>query len=579
AGICYAVGHDITDRKAAEALREREDRKAFLVRLDDALRPLVDSTQIEAEATRVLGAWLNATRVMYLRVCEEERSFSVEREFQDGRRSNLEGDYAIRMMNSPLAMTLRSGRTVAIRDIEAYDGFVDEERASYAAIGTQSLVDVPLVKDGRLISVLGVHRGDRHDWTAHEIAVIEETAERTWETVERAHAEEALRASEARYRTLFETIDEGVVWGEIVVDENNTPIDYRILDANASYEKLTGIPRASAIGRTVRGRGREINNTWIETVGRVAAGESVRVELFIPNRDRWYNVYVASAGGEDNGRFVAVFTDITERKRSEEEREHSRQVAEDALHARDEFLLIAAHELRNPVAAVKATAQLMRHLVERGKLDGDRIDRYTRAIDETCEHLTLLVGDLLDVSRLQSGRLQLHRQRTDLTALIRGTIEVEHASVGTHELLCEIEAGPPVHLDPERIRQIAVNLITNAIKYSPDGGELRISLTFDETGALLTVTDQGIGLPADAKETIFEPFGRGSNAVSSQIPGMGLGLHIARRIAEAHGGRLWAESDGEGQGTTMRLWLPYNANETPPQPFDAHARRRTRRSR
>jgi signal transduction histidine kinase len=123
-----------------------------------------------------------------------------------------------------------------------------------------------------------------------------------------------------------------------------------------------------------------------------------------------------------------------------------------------------------------------------------------------------------------------------------------------------------LHLDPKRVRQVAVNLLNNAIKYSPDGGEIGVQLVFDDTGALLSVVDQGIGLPADAVETIFEPFGRASNAKSSQIPGMGLGLHVARRIAEAHGGRLWAESKGEGQGATMRLWLPIDDNE-PPRPL------------
>lgn len=105
-------------------------------------------------------------------------------------------------------------------------------------------------------------------------------------------------------------------------------------------------------------------------------------------------------------------------------------------------------------------------------------------------------------------------------------------------------------------RLVEVNLVDNAIKYSPEGGEIRVLLTADQDGALLSLTDRGIGLPQDALESVCEPFGRAANATQSNLPGMGLGFYIWRRIADAHGGRLWAESEGEGRGATVCLWLP-----------------------
>jgi GAF domain-containing protein len=126
-------------------LRANEERQAFLVRLGDTLRPLVDPIQIEAEATRILGEWLGGSRVIYIRVCEEQQSFSVEREFHSGAGAKLQGTYPIQTLNSPLAEALRSGQTVAINDIREHGPFTVEEQASYAAIGTRSLVDVPLV--------------------------------------------------------------------------------------------------------------------------------------------------------------------------------------------------------------------------------------------------------------------------------------------------------------------------------------------------------------------------------------------------------------------------------------------------
>ena len=111
-------------------------------------------------------------------------------------------------------------------------------------------------------------------------------------------------------------------------------------------------------------------------------------------------------------------------------------------------------------------------------------------------------------------------------------------------------------VDPDRVEQIVENLLSNAIKYSPERAEIVVTLTTYGDGVLLRVRDAGIGLPASALERVFEPFGRAENAIERNIEGLGLGLYICRQIAEQHGGRLWAESPGDGQGTTISLWLP-----------------------
>jgi len=119
-----------------------------------------------------------------------------------------------------------------------------------------------------------------------------------------------------------------------------------------------------------------------------------------------------------------------------------------------------------------------------------------------------------------------------------------------------------LNADPHRMQQVLSNLVQNAIKYSPAGGEIEISLRGEDLGVLVTVSDRGIGLPPEAAESIFEPFGRASNAQRQHMPGMGLGLYIARQIVEQHGGRIWADSSGEGYGTQLHLWLPGIAQQT-----------------
>ncbi|HET7036243.1 MAG TPA: GAF domain-containing sensor histidine kinase [Thermomicrobiaceae bacterium] len=236
----------------------------------------------------------------------------------------------------------------------------------------------------------------------------------------------------------------------------------------------------------------------------------------------------------------------------------ARVAAERAVRARDEFLSIASHELRNPVAGVRGSAQFLARLQARGQLDERRLSHYLGAIDESSRRLSALVDDLLDVSRLQSGQFPLRPVPVDLAGLLREVTARQQPAPGQHHLLRLSGADEPCPLvaDPDRLRQVLVNLLDNAVKYSPSGGEIHLGLTREPESVLVRVADEGIGLPDGSAEQIFQPFGRAPNAAARNLPGLGLGLYVCRRIAEAHGGRLWAESLGDGQGTTFVLRLP-----------------------
>ena len=241
----------------------------------------------------------------------------------------------------------------------------------------------------------------------------------------------------------------------------------------------------------------------------------------------------------------------------------ARAEAEAAVRARDEFLGIASHELRNPLAGLTASLQLLRRWHARGQLDAPRLARFLGAIDASAARLSALLDDLLDVSRLRAGQLRLHPQPTDLAAVVRDLVERHRQQHPDREIeLTVAGADYRLLLDPDRIEQVVANLLSNALKYSPNGGEaVRVSVhEGEDEGILLHVRDAGIGLPAGATEAIFEPFGRAANAAAMNIPGMGLGLYICRHIVQSHGGRIWAESQGEGHGTTLSVWLPRAKN-------------------
>jgi two-component system, OmpR family, sensor histidine kinase MtrB len=153
--------------------------------------------------------------------------------------------------------------------------------------------------------------------------------------------------------------------------------------------------------------------------------------------------------------------------------------------------------------------------------------------------------------------LQLRRQMLELDPLLEEIVARYAATEPEHQFRLDLTDGcVVVHADPLRLEQVLDNLLSNAVKYSPAGGEIVVGVRLDGGGVILTVTDHGIGLPPGQEDRIFETFRRASNAAAQQIPGLGLGLPICRQLVELHGGRIWASSLGEDQGTTIHVWLP-----------------------
>jgi two-component system CheB/CheR fusion protein len=207
---------------------------------------------------------------------------------------------------------------------------------------------------------------------------------------------------------------------------------------------------------------------------------------------------------------------------------------------------------------VAGNVQLLGRAHERGQLSDERLARLVAAIRGGTARLAGLVDDLLDVSRIRTGQLELRTGPVDLLALVDAAVERLRARLDDAHAVV-VEARPDacaVEGDGERLAQVVDNLLDNAVKYSPGGGTVRVALAAAGGAATLLVRDEGIGLPAGAAERIFEPFGRAANAAAAGIPGMGLGLHVCRVIVERHGGRIAVESPGEGRGTAVRVVLP-----------------------
>ncbi len=241
----------------------------------------------------------------------------------------------------------------------------------------------------------------------------------------------------------------------------------------------------------------------------------------------------------------------------------------EAERVKDEFIGIAAHELRTPLAVIKGFSQMLIMQTRRGK--GPTLaDWQTEAIadiDSATNRLVELTEDLLDVTRLQAGRLELQIEPADLVALVKRILARFQVTTENHHLLLNVMKEHLVcNIDPRRIEQVFSNLINNAIKYSPMGGSITITLDEDENrrNALFIIQDQGIGIPENQRGRIFSRFMRADNTHMYDIKGTGLGLYLCRELVERHAGRIWFDSI-EGEGSTFYVSLPlYEPEPSPP---------------
>ena len=242
-----------------------------------------------------------------------------------------------------------------------------------------------------------------------------------------------------------------------------------------------------------------------------------------------------------------------------------RQVAERENHAKDEFLAMLGHELRNPLSAISSAAAL----IGLPGVSVDDVQRAKKIIERQSQHLGRIVDDLLDLSRAMSGKILLDRAPVDLAALVAGTLETFRATGRSNGYdLAHDLAGGWVEGDATRLEQIASNLIDNALKYTPSGGRIEVRTWTENGEVVLSVRDNGVGIAAELLPHVFDVFVQGSSTLDRSQGGLGIGLSLVRRLAELHGGDIEADSKGPGAGSVFILRLP---RIEPPVPLAAAA--------
>jgi signal transduction histidine kinase len=230
-----------------------------------------------------------------------------------------------------------------------------------------------------------------------------------------------------------------------------------------------------------------------------------------------------------------------------------------AVSLRDEFLSVAAHELKTPMTSLRGYAQLLAREFDRGEVGNpERARRAASTIQVQSDKLARLVGQLLDVSRLQSGKLAIERKPSNLSELLHDVVNAARTQLKEHTLVARLPTELWVAIDPLRIEQVVTNLIDNAIKYSPDGGQIDVALSCElaTDTVRVAVRDRGLGVPPEHRAHIFDRFYQAhAGGPLTSMAGMGLGLYISRQIVELHGGSIAAEFPDDG-GTRFVVKLP-----------------------
>ncbi|MBF0561288.1 MAG: PAS domain-containing protein [Alphaproteobacteria bacterium] len=364
----------------------------------------------------------------------------------------------------------------------------------------------------------------------------------------RVHAEE-------RHRALFNHMIEGVAYCEAIY-EGEACVDFRYLDVNVAFGRLTGL--RNAVDRTastlIPGL-RDTNPELFEIYGRVArTGQPERFETYVPDLVMWFSI---TAYSPEQGRFVAVFDIINERKRYESDLRQARAAAESASEAKSRFLTTMSHELRTPLNAVLGFVEL----VKTGTFGEVGDPRYLEHADDALvsgNHLLSLINDILDVAKIEAGKVTLDLVALPVAAIVESSVRLVNRSIRAHRhtLVLDIPAGIPDMLGDERaVQQILVNLLSNAAKFTPEGGTLRVSAAEDGDEIAISVIDTGIGIPHDWLERVLQPFEQMETDLARHYDGTGLGLSIVKGLLSLQSGRLTIKSE-VGTGSIITTHLP-----------------------
>jgi PAS domain S-box-containing protein len=662
-------------RQRTETLRRSNDREIFRGLFNDATRSLGDLPALRVVASRLLGVYLQASRVIYAEVVGGK--VTIEPGYVDGVKQ-IDGIYELQDYGPWLLESFQAGKIVVVGEVPKEPRFSEAEKLAYANLEIAATLLTPILRNGRLVAIMGVLQNSPREWSLDDIAITREVAERIWILVEHARAEQRLLNSEMQLSQMIELmpsfsallsgpehvfvlanqsyydliahgpeilgkplreampelqdqpfqglLDEVYRTGqpfkatsmsmrlnrgehgapvEIVADfayfalrdsngavsgifihgldrteqfqasqtlaqherelrslADNIPdmlsrfdCNFRHLFINSISEQATGYKVAQIIGKTSRELGMEpaLSDRWEAAISKVFEG-GVRqtLEYSFQAKHQGLRHYatrlVAERGANGQVESVLCIThDITRR------RTYERELIEQDRR-KDEFLATLAHELRNPLAPVRTGLQLLKMAPT-----GDAASRTLLVMERQLGQMVRLIDDLLDVSRISSGKIVLKRERIALQDVASMAVEASRSALETagHQMTIDWPALPVwLDADPARLSQVFSNLLNNAAKYTADRGQISFVATVENDTVRVCVRDSGLGIPAEMLGQVFDMFTQINRTLDRAQGGLGIGLSLTRQLVEMHGGTVMASSPGIDQGSEFTVTLP-----------------------
>jgi len=543
-----------------------------VVKLADRVRPLTVADDVTATACELLGLHVEVSRVLYAEVDDRAGTFSIRQDWLNRSIPSIAGETRrLDDFGPEIIAQLRAGKPMIVDDI-ALDSRTARHVDAYAKIGVRSNLAIPLVKDGRMIAILSLQNDEPRHWAADEVELAQDVVERTWTAVARANAEAELRTQTEKLQIATQAAKLGLFDHNLLTGE---------LKWSDRVHEHVGQPRNMEVSREsffkhVHPDDRGPILELLEAL--YAPGNDGRVDMEYrvinaDGRQRW----VAAAGQmfyDSAGRpvrLVGTTADITERKQNEHE-------LKEAGRRKDEFLAMLAHELRNPLAPIGTAAELL----QVAKLSEARVRHTSEIIARQVNHMTSLIDDLLDVSRVTSGLIELDKTPLDIRHIVNDAVEQVTPLIQSrrHHLALHLSPAPAmVTGDKKRLVQVIANLLNNAAKYTNAHGNIVLKTHVLADHILLEVADDGIGMAPELVSRVFELFAQAERTSDRSLGGLGLGLALVKSLVELHGGAVTCVSAGIGKGSRFTVslpCLPCQDEGADNQPIENHLQRASR---